>query len=58
MINITQFVIINEAGPVASTVVGHFKTCTIVILGWIHSGKQLKDGSLAGIVLAIVGITA
>jgi hypothetical protein len=58
LINITQFVIMNEAGPVAGTVVGHIKTCTIVVLGWIYSGKQLKDGSHAGIVLAIAGITA
>lgn len=56
LINLTQFVIINEAGPVSSTVVGHFKTCCIVLLGWVHSGKSFKDGSLIGIVLAIGGI--
>ncbi|OQN97233.1 hypothetical protein B0A48_16775 [Cryoendolithus antarcticus] len=58
LINLSQFFIINEAGPVASTVVGHFKTCTIVVLGWIWSRKPLKDGSLVGIVLAIGGIIA
>ena len=56
LITSSQFVIVNEAGPVSSTVVGHFKTCLIVTLGWIYSGKPLRDGSLIGIVLALVGI--
>ncbi|GAB7363559.1 hypothetical protein MBLNU230_g3826t1 [Neophaeotheca triangularis] len=57
-INLSQFFIINEAGPVSSTVVGHFKTCSIVALGWLYSGKPLKDGSLLGVVLAVGGIVA
>ena len=56
MINISQFYIINDAGPVSSTVVGHFKTCVIVALGWIASGKTVRDGSLIGVFLAIGGI--
>lgn len=56
LINLSQFVIIHEAGPVSSTVVGHFKTCSIVAMGWIVSGKSLTDGSLVGILLAIGGI--
>lgn len=56
LITSTQFIIVNEAGPVSSTVVGHFKTCLIVTLGWMYSGKPFRDGSLLGIVLAIGGI--
>ena len=56
LITSSQFIIVNEAGPVSSTVVGHFKTCLIVTLGWIYSGKPFRDGSLVGIVLAIGGI--
>ena len=56
LINLSQFMIIHEAGPVSSTVVGHFKTCSIIMLGWIHSRKPLSDGSLVGIVLAVGGI--
>jgi solute carrier family 35 protein E3 len=56
VITSSQFIIVNEAGPVSSTVVGHFKTCLIVTLGWIYSGKPLRDGSFIGIVLAIGGI--
>lgn len=58
LINLSQFVIINEAGPVSSTVVGHFKTCSIVAMGWMISKKALTDGSMVGIVMAIGGIVA
>ena len=58
MITISQFIIIHEAGPVSSTVVGHFKTCSIVMLGWMYSKKSFSDGSLVGIALAIGGIVS
>lgn len=57
-INLSQFLIIKEAGPVSSTVVGHSKTCLIVATGWITSGRALSDGSLVGTVMAIGGIIA
>ena len=56
LITSSQFIIVHEAGPVSSTVVGHFKTCLIVTLGWINSGRSVKDGSLVGIILALGGI--
>jgi solute carrier family 35 protein E3 len=58
LINLSQFLIINEAGPVSSTVVGHSKTCLIIAFGWFHSGKSLSDGSLVGILMALGGIIA
>jgi solute carrier family 35 protein E3 len=58
LINLSQFLIINEAGPLSSTVVGHSKTCLIMTIGWITSGKSLSDGSLVGILLATGGIMA
>lgn len=58
LINLSQFLIINEAGPVSSTVVGHSKTCLIVAGGWIHSRRALSDGSLVGILMALGGIIA
>ena len=57
-INISQFFIVNGAGPVASTVVGHLKTCSIVALGWMASGKSVRDRSVFGILMAIGGIIA
>ena len=45
-------------GPVASTVVGHAKTCLIIAIGWTHSRRSLQDGSMVGILLAVGGIIA
>ncbi|KAI9816924.1 MAG: hypothetical protein M1827_001569 [Pycnora praestabilis] len=56
LINVSQFFIIAGTGPVSSTVVGHFKTCSIVALGWITSGRNVGDRSILGILLAIAGI--
>ncbi|OCL12721.1 putative solute carrier family 35 member E3 [Glonium stellatum] len=56
VISLSQLIIINEAGPVSSTVVGHLKTCCIVGFGWVFDGRSFKDGSLIGIILAICGI--
>jgi solute carrier family 35 protein E3 len=53
MINISQFFIIAQTGPVSSTVVGHRKTCTIVALGWVTSGRRADDKSVLGVVIAI-----
>lgn len=56
LINVSQFAIITEAGPVSSSVVGQFKTCCIFALGWVYSAKPLKDWSMLGVVLAMSGI--
>ena len=47
-----------QTGPVSSTVVGHLKTCTIVALGWIMSGRAIGDKSIIGVLIAIGGIVA
>lgn len=57
-INVSQFFIIAQTGPVSSTVVGHVKTCTIVALGWITSGRAVGDKSVIGVFIAIAGIIA
>ncbi|WDK15406.1 triose-phosphate transporter [Colletotrichum graminicola] len=56
LINISQFFIIAQTGPVSSTVVGHLKTCTIVALGWMVSGRAIGDKSILGVFIAIGGI--
>ncbi|TDZ18431.1 Solute carrier family 35 member E3 [Colletotrichum orbiculare MAFF 240422] len=56
LINISQFFIIAQTGPVSSTVVGHLKTCTIVALGWMVSGRAIGDKSILGVFVAIGGI--
>ncbi|KAH8821630.1 hypothetical protein F5884DRAFT_657887 [Xylogone sp. PMI_703] len=56
VINISQFFIIAQAGPVSSTVVGHVKTCSIVAIGWVTSGRAVGDKSVIGVLVAIGGI--
>jgi hypothetical protein len=52
----SQFFIIAQTGPVSSTVVGHVKTCSIVALGWITSGRAVGDKSVIGVFIAVGGI--
>ena len=57
MINISQFFIVSDAGPVTSTVVGHLKTCSIVALGWYRDGRTADDRrAILGVLMAIGGI--
>ncbi|KAL7788276.1 triose-phosphate transporter family domain-containing protein [Trichoderma ceciliae] len=58
LVNISQFYIVAQTGPVSSTVVGHIKTCTIVGLGWLMSGRAISDRSAAGVMIAVAGITS
>lgn len=58
LVNISQFYIVAQTGPVSSTVVGHIKTCTIVGLGWAISGRAINDKSAVGVVIAVAGITS
>ncbi len=52
----SQFFIIGQTGPVSSTVVGHLKTCLIVTLGWVTSGRSVGDKSIFGVVVAVGGM--
>lgn len=56
LINISQFFIIASTGPVTSTVVGHTKTCIIVLLSWASSGRTATDMSVLGLLVALAGI--
>ncbi|KAI0971719.1 integral membrane protein [Xylaria arbuscula] len=56
LINLSQFFIIGQTGPVSSTVVGHLKTCLIVALGWVTSGRSVGDKSIFGVLVAVGGI--
>ncbi|KAF5686335.1 solute carrier family 35 member E3 [Fusarium circinatum] len=56
LVNISQFFIIAEMGPVTSTVVAHGKTCIIVAIGWYISGRNVADKSIIGLMMALLGI--
>ena len=58
MINVSQFFIIGNAGAVESTVVGHMKTCLIVVIGAFTGGRVITDKAALGIMLALCSIFA
>ncbi|KAH7227226.1 uncharacterized protein BKA55DRAFT_527244 [Fusarium redolens] len=58
LINVSQFFIVAEMGPVTSTVVAHSKTCIIVAFDWLSSGRAVRDKCVLGLVMAFLGITA
>lgn len=53
-----QFFIIGGAGAVESTVVGHAKTCLIVVIGAFTGGRVITDKAALGILLALCSIFA
>ncbi|KAG6979456.1 hypothetical protein FOFC_17912 [Fusarium oxysporum] len=56
LVNVSQFFIIAEMGPVTSTVVAHGKTCIIVAIGWYISGRDVVDKCIIGLMVALLGI--
>ncbi|KAM5365802.1 hypothetical protein BFJ69_g5521 [Fusarium oxysporum] len=56
LVNVSQFFIIAEMGPVTSTVVAHGKTCIIVAIGWYISGRDVVDKCIFGLMVALLGI--
>ena len=56
LVNISQFTIISEAGPVSLAVISQFKACAIFVLGWVHEGNALKAESWVGVAMAMAGI--
>lgn len=56
LINLSQFFIIGGSGPLESTVVGHLKTCLIVVIGAFSGGRVITDKAALGILLALVSI--
>ena len=56
MINLSQFFIIGGAGAVESTVVGHLKTCLIVVFSAFTGGRIITDKAALGIILALISI--
>ena len=58
MINLSQFYVIILAGAVESTVVGHAKTCLIVIISAFTGGRIITNNAALGIMMALVSIFA
>ncbi|KAF4467609.1 triose-phosphate transporter [Fusarium albosuccineum] len=58
LINISQFYIVAQTGPLSSTVVGHVKTCAIVALGWALSGRSFNIKGAVGVIQALIAAFA
>ena len=55
LINVSQFFIIHGTNALTSTIVGHVKACSIVLLGWAFGGA-MGLMSVLGVLIAILGI--
>lgn len=52
-----MFYVIDATGPVSSTVIGHLKNSIVIALGWVLSDQSISNQSLAGIFVALLGMT-
>ncbi|KPI89737.1 hypothetical protein ABL78_1117 [Leptomonas seymouri] len=56
LVNISIFLVIGKTSPVTYNVLGHFKLCVILSLGFLAFGDRLTYRVLLGIVLTLIGI--
>ncbi|KPA82941.1 hypothetical protein ABB37_02689 [Leptomonas pyrrhocoris] len=55
-VNISIFLVIGETSPVTYNVLGHFKLCVILSLGFVAFGDDINFRILSGILLTLTGI--
>eukprot|EP00455_Lapot_gusevi_P023990 TRINITY_DN248_c0_g1_i1.p1 TRINITY_DN248_c0_g1~~TRINITY_DN248_c0_g1_i1.p1 ORF type:complete len:251 (-),score=66.48 TRINITY_DN248_c0_g1_i1:81-833(-) len=55
-VNVTNYLVIGRTSPVTYQVVGHLKTCLILILGFVVFRYPVIWRNLLGIVIAVVGM--
>lgn len=56
LVNISIFLVIGKTSPVTYNVLGHFKLCVILCLGFIAFGDDFNARVLMGIVLTLAGV--
>eukprot|EP00211_Chloroparvula_japonica_P017210 CAMPEP_0119125872 /NCGR_PEP_ID=MMETSP1310-20130426/5000_1 /TAXON_ID=464262 /ORGANISM="Genus nov. species nov., Strain RCC2339" /LENGTH=274 /DNA_ID=CAMNT_0007115985 /DNA_START=206 /DNA_END=1030 /DNA_ORIENTATION=- len=56
LVNISNYLVIGQTSPVTYQVVGHFKTITIIALGFWLFAYQLVPRNLIGIAFALAGV--
>lgn len=56
LVNLSTFVIIRKTSPVTYNVIGHFKTCLIVFMGFLVFDYPLEERNIIGISIALGGI--
>jgi len=53
-VNLTNFIIIGKTSPLTYQVIGHAKTCLVLLLGVWLFGNQLKPRGVLGVLVALV----
>lgn len=56
LVNISIFLVIGKTSPVTYNVLGHFKLCVILSLGFLAFGDEFNLRVLAGILMTLCGI--
>ncbi|CAM9970363.1 unnamed protein product, partial [Phaeothamnion confervicola] len=55
-VNITNYVVLGKTDPLTYQVLGHFKTITILVLGFLFFRAPTNWKNIMGIVVAMVGV--
>jgi drug/metabolite transporter (DMT)-like permease len=55
-VNVTNYLVIARTSPVTYQVVGHLKTCLILMLGFVVFKYPIVYRNLCGILVAVVGM--
>ncbi|KAK9694750.1 hypothetical protein K7432_013295 [Basidiobolus ranarum] len=56
LVNLSIFMIIGKTSPITYNVVGHFKTCLILVLGFFIFNYPVDIINISGIIIALIGI--
>ncbi|GET88044.1 hypothetical protein, conserved [Leishmania tarentolae] len=55
-VNISIFLVIGKTSPVTYNVLGHFKLCVILSLGFLFFGDNINARVFSGIVVTLFGV--
>lgn len=58
LVNVSIFLIIGRTSPVTYNVVGHFKTCCVLVLGFLIFSYPLDVKNISGIIITLAGVFA
>lgn len=56
LVNLSIFLVIGKTSPVTYNVLGHFKLCVILSLGFVFFGDPITFKNITGIVLTLTGV--
>lgn len=56
LVNISIFLVIGKTSPVTYNVLGHFKLCVILSLGFIFFGAPVTAKNVSGILITLAGV--